>query len=450
MISTMEVRISEDRLKAFIHLEDETAEIGKEDVEAALQGKGVTHGLRADSLAAIEEQSASFPVCIAEGSGPVHGEDGYISFDIDLSVQKGMEDKENFREIMNIPSVHEGEKLGTIHQPTLGEKGRDVYGEEISPRPGKPSRIRPGKNITFESSTGNLYADIDGQVSYDEVRVSVQPVYQVDGDIDMKTGNLEFVGSIVISGDVPTGYTLKSDADITVRGLVEGAFLEAKGSIYIEGGVSGMGKCLLKAGVDVKASYINQGNVEAGQDIIVERSIVHSECVAKRYVLCSNGGIIGGNTSSGLQVKSKEIGNRMNTPTSVYMGVNKKIKEKLEQYDRAKTMKEEEKQKLLAIGEKLVNLYKQKGVLTDKQKALLHKQRNSSSYIDDDLQAIEEELKLLNDSLGNIEKTSVLVDQTLYSNVQIGFGKYERQLKSEQKHVHIYLEKGEIKIMPRS
>ncbi|SIS37560.1 DUF342 domain-containing protein [Salimicrobium flavidum] len=449
MISTIEVRISEDKTKAYLHAESETETLTRDFTVQFLKEEGIIYGLNDRNISSVEEEVVTFPVCVAEGTQAVNGENGFVTYNVDLSFQKNEVDKDDFREVMRIPSVREGEVLGMIHDPTEGIKGKNVYGKEIAPRHGKPARIRPGKNVIYDRNSGVLYAGIDGQVSYDEVHLSVHPVYQVDGDVDMKTGNIHFVGSVVITGDVPTGYVIKAGADINVKGLVEGARLEAGGSIFIEGGVSGVGKCSLIAGMDVKASYINQGDVEAGQDIIVNRSIVHSECAAKRYVICSNGGIIGGSTSSGLEIRSKDIGNRMNTPTRIFMGINKKIKEKVDEFESKIQSKEEEKQKLVAIGEKLLQVYKVKGVLSDKQKSLLHKQKNSMGYLDADVAVLKDELFELNASLGNVEKAVVSVDRVLYSNVKIGFGKYEYQINQEQNHVYVRMERGEIKVVPQ-
>src|SRR5699024_7083456 len=111
--------------------------------------------------------------------------------------------------------------------------------------------------------------------------IEVHEVYQVDETLSMKTGNLDFVGSIVIRSDVPTGYIVRAGGDIKVFGIVEAAEVHAGGSLFISEGLAGLQKGTITAGGDIHIGYINQGKAEAGDSIYVENSILHSECIAK-------------------------------------------------------------------------------------------------------------------------------------------------------------------------
>ena len=80
----------------------------------------------------------------------------------------------------------------------------------------------------------------------DREKINVFPVYEVNGDVDYNTGNIDFVGTIVIRGNVRSGFKVKADGDIRIIGSVEGAELEAAGSIEISAGIIGQNKGLLK------------------------------------------------------------------------------------------------------------------------------------------------------------------------------------------------------------
>ncbi|RDY72132.1 hypothetical protein DXT76_03290 [Halobacillus trueperi] len=64
--------------------------------------------------------------------------------------------------------------------------------------------------------------------------------------------------------------------------MVEAAKMEAGGSIYIYLMVWWMGKALIKAAQDGRVGSVNQASMEAGQDLFIENSILHSDCVASR------------------------------------------------------------------------------------------------------------------------------------------------------------------------
>src|SRR5699024_8636400 len=116
--------------------------------------------------------------------------------------------------IMRIPSVKKGEKLATVVSPTAGIDGMNVYGQTVPAQQGRPSEMVAGKNVVYHNDHQAFYAIIEGQISINGHSIDVQPVYEVKESLSMKTGNLDFVGSIIIHGDVPTGYTVKAEGDV--------------------------------------------------------------------------------------------------------------------------------------------------------------------------------------------------------------------------------------------
>src|SRR5699024_4134026 len=137
------------------------------------------------------------------------------------------------RDVIRIPTVKEGEKLATIVDPIKGKDGKNIFGEQIRHRPGKVVVVRAGKNVVYKEEDKTFYAKSEGQISINDYIINVHPVYEVNESLSMKTGNLDFIGSIIIRGDVPTGYQVKAGGDVKIFGLVEAAHIEAGGSIYI-------------------------------------------------------------------------------------------------------------------------------------------------------------------------------------------------------------------------
>ena len=97
------------------------------------------------------------------------------------------------------------------------------------------------------------------------------PVFEVKGDLDLNTGNIDFIGNVMIDGNVPSGYEIKAGGDVKITGLVEGATIEAQGSIHISGGIAGQKKAVVRAGVDLQTQYVNQAIIFAGNDIQVDQ-----------------------------------------------------------------------------------------------------------------------------------------------------------------------------------
>src|SRR5690606_27653982 len=112
------------------------------------------------------------------------------------------------------------------------------------------------------------------------------PVYEVSGDLDMKTGNIDFVGNVVIRGNVPNGFEIKAKGDIHVYGTVESAFLYSEGSIFVNAGIVGQGNGKIYAKNNLHTTFINQGNIEVENDVHVSQSILHSTVIAGGSIYC--------------------------------------------------------------------------------------------------------------------------------------------------------------------
>ncbi|MBO8155211.1 MAG: DUF342 domain-containing protein [Bacillaceae bacterium] len=449
-----EVEISKDYLEARLHLlkgNYDNLAFTKEDLLKELKEHKIVFGIDEDMAEKIAAglKKQEFPVTIAKGIPPKHGEDGKIIFDKDLNTSaladQHDKDRVNFREVMKIPSTKKGEKLATIVPPKPGEPGKNIFGKPLPPKKGKKPLLRAGKNTELNIEENSIYATDDGQVHLLGNNISVVPVYEVNGDLDMKTGNLDFIGSIVIRGNVPTGFTIQAKGDIRVYGLVEAATLKAGGSIFISEGVAGLKKGKIKAGLDVHAGYINQGTIEAGRDIFVENSILHSECMAKDSIYCQKGNIIGGSVSAGKQIEAKDIGNRLSTKTLLFIGNNKKTQTKLNELEKKRDELNESIQKLKILGSKLVEK-QQHSSLSEKERLLLIRQRHSMKTALTELNEVEDELAKMKDEQVSTKHNKVNVQGILYPNVEFIHGKYHRRIYKQYQHVTVRFEEHDVRI----
>src|SRR5690625_6630968 len=70
--------------------------------------------------------------------------------------------------------------------------------------------MKAGKNVHFNESDQSFYAKADGLVNFGLKAINIYTVYEVNEDISMRTGNIDFNGSVIIHGDVPSGFTVKA------------------------------------------------------------------------------------------------------------------------------------------------------------------------------------------------------------------------------------------------
>lgn len=287
----------------------------------------------------------------------------------------------------------------------------------------------------------SYYATIEGQINITEQLIQVYNVFEVSEDLSMKQGNLDFVGSIVIKGDVPSGYTVKAKGDISIFGMVEAATIIAEGSVYISEGLSGLKKGFINAGENLRFGYINQGTVYAGRDLYAENSILYSNITAKQQIFCQRGNIIGGSISAGKLVEAKDIGNRLGTKTEIIFGVNKTVADREKKLLAEKEELQATLSKLKTIEKKMVD---QVNSNTAKAKITLLRIKNSYQKAADQLQEAEETLEQLTAEIGSEHESLLIIRGHAYPNVIITFGKFKRKIERIQQYIKMKLENNEI------
>lgn len=445
MGNMFEVKLAKDRLTALLDLceSNNNRFDSLEEICDFLKENQIIYGVKKEVLESIvrDPDSVSYPIVVAEGNPAINGEDAFLRNEIK---EMNQADRETFnvRVVMHIPSVTHGQLLATSVPAGDGTNGMDVTGRQIRARKGGPLKIRAGNNVMYKS--GQFYSLVDGQVSITNKSISVNPVFEVKDDLDLRTGNIDFIGNITIRGNIPSGYELKAGGDIWVYGLVEASVLKAGGNIIIQGGVAGGMKGSITAGGNVLVNYLNQAIVKAGQDVIVKTSILHSKVTAGGNLDCKTGTIIGGTISAGRNILVKSLGNDLFTKTELAVGWDPSLeKTEIEILESIKNARQNIL-KLTEIEAKLAEIEKLTGKLTPEQKAMISKQRATR-------QSIENSLFDLNSDLDNLQAekqdrlySSLTVFDKVYPNTKIYFGKYALMTNQGYKKVSFRLENSEI------
>jgi uncharacterized protein (DUF342 family) len=461
MEKSLNVVLSDDKCTAYLEYynEEEGFSCTTEELEQFVESKGIKHGLLREALLVFVNNPSAYlkDKCkIAEGVSPVQGIDGYIQVLIgkeDDSEQRPLEaedGKVDYKELIRLDNVRSGQIIAKRIDPVDGVPGKAVTGEEIPFRPGKEARFKIGKNVVVSPDGSAMYAAIDGLVSRtDGNKLNVFPVYEVNGDVDYKHGNIDFVGNVVIRGNVLTGFKVKAAGDIRVVGGVEGAELEAGGSIEITGGIIGYNKGLIHAGHHVKCTFIQDGNVDAGEDVLVSQSIMHSNVRAGHAVICAGtkGLIVGGSIQAGEHVSARVVGNTMSTVTSIEVGVlprlrnemnelRKEIREQMDSLDKTKkalTLLDQ----LAAAGQLTPDKMAMRIKLNSTHKSALHQSEEMKMRI------LEIE-KVLEDT----SRARVDILKMIYGGSKIVIGRYTKFIKDPVSRMSFYYQDGDITMVP--
>lgn len=340
--ANLELTIADNKMHAYLNFYqyEDSFTCTLAELEALLAAHKVTYGLKKTVLADIAAQPHVYKsglTLVAEGLAPQDGQDGSIRVlkNEDMDSQRPKEQHDgtvDLKETKILNNVVVGERIAELIPATKGIPGTNVLGQSVPGKDGKEARFKLGKNVVVDDSQRCMYAAIDGLiVKTDRDKYNVFPVYEVNGDVDYRTGNIDFVGTVVVRGNVLTGFKIKAAGDIRVYGGVEGAQLEASGSVEVVGGIIASNKGYVHAGQQVKCIFMQEANVTAGTDVIVSQSIMHSQVRAGQQVICNGtkGLIVGGVIQAGDLVQARTVGNSMSTVTSIEVGVLPELRNEL-------------------------------------------------------------------------------------------------------------------------
>jgi uncharacterized protein (DUF342 family) len=374
-----------------------------------------------------------------------------VIYHFDISVDKTptlLEDgRINYRELNLIQSVKVGQILCSLEPPVMGIQGKTVKGRSLIAVNGRPAVLPRGKNVAVSEDGISLYATSEGEVEYlDQSKVSVYTNHEVPADVDNSTGNVSFVGSVIIKGNVLSGFSVEAGGNVEVYGVVEGATIKAGGNIILRRGMQGMGKGTLVAGGDIVARYIEYCTVEAKNNIQSE-AVLHSnvKCGNKLELTGRKGLLVGGTCKVGKIIVAKVIGSHMATPTDLEVGIDPTVRER---YKKAKediiSMESDIKKadQAIVILKKLEGM----GALTPDKQEILTKSVRTKIYLSSNLEEVKKEVVILDEKLQQEGNGKIRALSFIYPGVKVSIGSCMMYVKELLQYCTLYRDGADIRV----
>ncbi|GHU74419.1 hypothetical protein FACS1894188_02580 [Clostridia bacterium] len=264
---------------------------------------------------------------VAEGAAPVDGIDGKVQYHFDTS-KKTLQPKQldngkvDYKELNLFQTTLQGGALITLILPVQGSDGITVLGRRIPHKKAKPVPIiTKGSNVVYSDADNTFYAAESGQIVFKDKKISIMSVLEINGNVDNSTGNISFVGSVVIKGGVLSGFTVETLGNVEIYGILEDATIIAGGDIILYSGAQGRKKAVLIADGDIRGKYLTQCNVYCQGDIRTD-SLMH--CVTQVYgniFLSGKSGIlVGGRHIVRQNIYADIVGAAMSAKTEIVLG----------------------------------------------------------------------------------------------------------------------------------
>lgn len=433
------------------------------DIIGLLKNAGVTRGIKQQPLEkfchVLEHGQVACWNVIAKGQEPIRGKDARLEFITDIEKSSGKirdDDSIDLRELNLVQTVLTDDLIATKHPLTQGIPGYTLTGAPLETNePGDDLKVKAKDNVRTEEkedSTIHFYAECDGLIRYKQGKLSIEPIYKINGNVDFSTGNVDVDCALEISGNICSDFTVKSTSDVLVGGSIDpGAKLEIGGNLEVKGGIRGETTEITVLG-NMKADFIQTGTGQSHQtmrtdfvqsvkllvkgDLIVNQYIYYAVIKAVGKIIVGpgtgkrGGSIVGGVSCSSTGIKLSVCGSPSFVPTLLILEPTptklaklRKLKKNLALCDATTTKimqtlnvdsikKETVTQLLQSADEKHKKLYvdlitKLNNTITDKQQIL------------SDLDVLKKEL------YHDLSKMKIIVTRCYHGNTRLRIGKKE-------------------------
>lgn len=209
-----------------------------DEILKELKEKGIIYGVDNKMLNSIEDMDMVENVIIAKGKEPTEPVDDILEIYFDTNDIKTFKSDEcgnvDFKSIGSITSVKKDDVLAKRIAGKEGTIGIDVFSMTIEPKKRKVKDMIVKAGCKFKDKD-TIVATAEGKPQLRGCIFQVNNVYEVVKDVDMTTGDINFIGDIIINGNVNEGMKVKSGNTIDVRGNVVRGSLWAEGDLEIAG-----------------------------------------------------------------------------------------------------------------------------------------------------------------------------------------------------------------------
>lgn len=448
------VKIAQDGMSAWLYLAapNETREYyDKPEIMEFIQSKGVTTGFHNSNIVAmIDKKIYEREILVAAGKTVVDGKDGYYEYAFAPEYNKAPRIREDgsvdYTSMKALQNVRAGDVVATYHHAVRGEDGYTVQGKPLKAKTVKEAPPLRGQSISNSENPDVYVATKDGKIEVKDGRIDIQSIHEIQGDVDLTIGKIEFYGDVVIHGNVETGVIIRAGRNIKITGTVEGATLFAGGDIILTHGINGGQRAKVSARGSIFADFIEYTVVAAGCNVQAN-SIMNSRVAAEGKVMLTGArGILIGGYTHGLQgIEAMTIGNDSEVRTVVHIGCE------AEKYYKNLDLKKKEKlvrKQLADMRQELESLIRQRRLSGDKLTPIMEdKYQQMISAKEEAFQTLEDinqDKQMIAAMMERGKDAMIIVRGNIYRGSVIGIVQLQMPIENTTCFMKYYMQSGMI------
>lgn len=414
------ISVSEDEMQAYIIYSGTGEELTKDYLYSALRSRGIIFGVVSSTVdMLVNGRGFGESHIIANGKNPGQGRDGWYEFFFDTKEKNSMilpDGSVNYREYDWFVYVKQNQKLVEYHPAEFGNYGYSVTGKMLKGSKGTEQVALSGKGFYLSENKNEYFSSEDGKVTYEKEVLEVTGVLEVD-EVTQATGAVDFAGSVHVKGAVGTGASIKAAGDVVVDGFVEGAVISAGGNVLLRCGSNGNNIGKITAKGNISGQFFERITLEAGGDINADYCLncdISSDSFLR--VKGSHGNIVGGVVRATLGIMAKNIGNWANVPSLLIVGVDERIRKRINMLDLEKNSSESE----IRILNNAQNDFKKKYPPEIRNSMEMYIKIENAIFTKQlDLERINNERAELDDLIEKTKNVAVDILGTIYENIEV-------------------------------
>lgn len=451
----MIIRYEEDNMIAiarFYPASNDGQDIDKDEILGDIAYAGIKYGIKEQNIDSfLKDRQYCYDYIIAEGKKIRQGKGAsieyYFNTDRSLRPKKNEDGSVDFHQLDNISHIKKGDILARLTPADKGDPGITVFGAQVSPYKVENLVLKFGKNITLSEDKLTITSDVDGHAVLEKDKVFVSNTYEVPADVDNSTGDISYDGNVAVRGNVRTNFKIKASGDVEVYGTVEGATIVSGGQIILHRGIQGVSKGMLVAKGNIVAKFIESARVYTDGFIETE-AIIQSNVAAKGEINVNGvkGNIIGGHVRSTSLIAAKTIGSNMGINTTVEVGNDPAVQDKINKLKDEVTDKNEQLRRLTQLVEMLEKKLKI-GKLEQDKVVVLKKSLEDMNTLQEEVKKAQFEISDLLDELKDNDMAEIRIRQDIFQGVKIIIGGEIKLVNEALSRCKFRKDHGEIKSM---
>lgn len=420
-----------------------------EKIMEALDDRYICHGILEDDIKkAVEQKRYGENICAAKWDAPVDGVDGVIKYfyktDQAIRPVENEQGEVDFKNLGLVRNITAGTPIAMITPPTEGESGVDILGKTVMQKKGTPAVYTVGAGTSLVNDDTEIIAAVDGNLVYRNGAFCVEETLVINGDVEVSTGNIDFIGAVTVKGSVFEGFRVTSKRNITVNGTATGAELVADGDISVRvGAINSSITCKgdLKLGFCENSKIQCDGNVDSA-------SFVGGEVFAGKKIMATGKGVIMGGKYTALDgVEASVIGTENYVKTEITLGNNAVLSKERDDLKKSIDQMEDKVDQLGKVLTTLAELAK-KAKLPPERERLKTEALRSRIKLQNEIKKANNRIADIEEALKLTQNLSVICKRIMYPGVTLRINNCVHSVNAMQNHVRATVDGGEIVFRP--